>query len=543
MRGPSDHAGDDRRHAAGGAAGTHRLLAVPPPPSARAAPLRMRPRVLVPAEPTRPRRVPAGVDAVVVGGGIAGVSAAVVLAERGVAVTLLEAAPTLGGRLGAWPHTLPDGAEQVVEHGFHAFFRHYYTWRAVLRRVDPGLGFLRPVPGYPVIAKAWPPEDLTGLPTAPPFNLVALFARSASLGLRDLTGSDQALAAELLAYDRARTTAAFDQVPAAEFLAALGLSDRAEAMLFEAFARSFFADPGALSAAELIGMFHYYFLGNPEGIGFDAPDTDYRAAIWAPLAAHLAAHGAQVRTDAPVRGLAVADGHRWRVELDDCALSTRHVVLAVDPGALRRLVDASPDVAAVAPRLAAKASALPLAPPFAVTRLWLDRDVAPQRAVFSAVSREPTLDSITIYSRLERPSAAWAARRAGSVIELHSYACQAPDAATATARMRAELAALWPETADARVLHLQERLEATAPTFPPGSAGTRPSVHGEARGIRVAGDFVDTPFLTGLMERAAASGVLAANDVLGEEGAGPEEIRGIPQRGLLAGLLPRRPLR
>jgi isorenieratene synthase len=58
--------------------------------------------------------------------------------------------------------------------------------------------------------------------------------------------------------------------------------------------------------------------------------------------------------------------------------------------------------------------------------------------------------------------------------------------------------------------------------------------------VRVAGDHVATPFLTGLMERAAVSGVLAANDVLTEVGAGPEELRGGPQRGLLAGLLPRR---
>jgi isorenieratene synthase len=51
---------------------------------------------------------------------------------------------------------------------------------------------------------------------------------------------------------------------------------------------------------------------------------------------------------------------------------------------------------------------------------------------------------------------------------------------------------------------------------------------------------VRTPLLSGLMERAAMTGVLAANDVLGEVGAGPEEIRGVPQRGLLAGLLRRR---
>ena len=125
----------------------------------------------------------------------------------------------------------PDGTEQVVEHGFHAFFRHYYTWRAVLRRIDPGLAFLRPVGGYPVISRSWPPEDLTGLPAAPPLNLIALFARSPSLGLRDLLGSDQALAVQLLAYDprphhRRPSTGAGRRVPAA-----LGMSDRAQAML------------------------------------------------------------------------------------------------------------------------------------------------------------------------------------------------------------------------------------------------------------------------------------------------------------------------
>src|SRR5690349_12707419 len=214
----------------------------------------MRPRVLVPAQPRLPREAPDGTEAVVVGGGIAGVSAAVVLAERGVAVTLLEAAPTMGGRLGAWPHTLPDGTEQVVEHGFHAFFRHYYTWRAVLGRIDPQLRFLAPIDGYPIISREWPDEDLTGLPGAPPLNLLALFLRSPSLPTSDMLGSNPELAAQLLAYDREATTARFDTMSAGRFLTDLGMSDRAQAMLFEAFARSFFADPATLSAAELIAM-------------------------------------------------------------------------------------------------------------------------------------------------------------------------------------------------------------------------------------------------------------------------------------------------
>ncbi|HSU10306.1 MAG TPA: hypothetical protein VLK57_14010 [Pseudonocardia sp.] len=71
----------------------------------------------------------------------------------------------------------------------------------------------------------------------------------------------------------------------------------------------------------------------------------------------------------------------------------------------------------------------------------------------------------------------------------------------------------------------------------------RPAIVAGSRGIRVAGDYDETPFLTGLMGRASASGVLAANDVLGEVGAGPEPIRAVPQRGLLAGLVRTRPPR
>jgi len=37
-----------------------------------------------------------------------------------------------------------------------------------------------------------------------------------------------------------------------------------------------------------------------------------------------------------------------------------------------------------------------------------------------------------------------------------------------------------------------------------------------------------------LMERAAVTGVLAANDVLREEGVAPEPIRSVPTRGPLA---------
>ena len=79
---------------------------------------------------------------VVVGGGIAGLAAATVLAERGVLVTLVEAQQQLGGRVGAWP--LDDG--RTMSRGFHAFFRQYYNLRSLLRRADPSLDHLLPSP-------------------------------------------------------------------------------------------------------------------------------------------------------------------------------------------------------------------------------------------------------------------------------------------------------------------------------------------------------------------------------------------------------------
>ena len=62
-----------------------------------------RPTLVTPSANHARPRVGREIDVIVVGGGIAGTSAAVVLAERGVRVRLLEAAPVVGGRLSAQP--------------------------------------------------------------------------------------------------------------------------------------------------------------------------------------------------------------------------------------------------------------------------------------------------------------------------------------------------------------------------------------------------------------------------------------------------------
>jgi carotenoid phi-ring synthase / carotenoid chi-ring synthase len=468
----------------------------------------------------------------VIGGGIAGTTAALVLAERGLAVTLLERDAQLGGRLAAWPRTLADGSQQMVEHGFHGFFRQYYNWHNVLRRIDPELSFLKPAGRYPVISRQWPEENFSRLPKRPPANLIALVARSPSLRLRELRGVDGRAAVPLLSYSAEETYRLFDHISAKDFLDTLGMPDRARANLFDVFAHSFFNHQEEMSAAEMIMQFHFYFLRNPEGLDFDAPSQDYETAIWAPLAAQLRALGGQIRTGAAVERIDPG----WTVVLRGGeTLAADHVVLAADPGSARDVVAASPGLTRQAPTLAAHMQTIRTAPPYAVSRLWTDRDVAPHRSIFTSVAQEPTLDSVTLYHRVQGAPGQWAQRHSGAVIELHAYAAaDGVDAAEQTKRMWHELGGLWPETTEMSILDVSERVGRDAPAFGLNSDATRPGVETDAPGLYLAGDWVRMPFPAALMERAAGSALLAVNAILNRHGASPEPILSVVPRGLLA---------
>ena len=71
--------------------------------------------------------VPNRPHVVVVGAGIAGLAAATGLAERGITVDVIERETYLGGRVGGWAESLPDGSAVGMNRGFHAFFRQYYN--------------------------------------------------------------------------------------------------------------------------------------------------------------------------------------------------------------------------------------------------------------------------------------------------------------------------------------------------------------------------------------------------------------------------------
>ncbi|MGA8047181.1 MAG: FAD-dependent oxidoreductase, partial [Dermatophilaceae bacterium] len=290
-----------------------------------------------PPAPTGPARADTP-HVVVVGGGIAGLAAATALSERGLEVTLIEREESLGGRVRAWPIRLPDGSSAQMSRGFHAFFRQYYTLRALLRRVDPELSALTPLEDYPLVRDGGGSDSFAGIPRTPPWNLVEFVRRSPSFTFEALRGVDIPAALGLLDVDFPQTFSDYDGVSAAQLLDDLRFPEEARHLALEVFARSFFADPREFSAAELLGMFHTYFVGSAEGLLFDVPDDDYDATLWGPLGEHLERSGVTIRRGTEVTAVR-GSGPGVRVETAAGeAVEADAVVLALDPPALRRVV-------------------------------------------------------------------------------------------------------------------------------------------------------------------------------------------------------------
>ncbi|MDQ4007122.1 MAG: FAD-dependent oxidoreductase, partial [Actinomycetota bacterium] len=473
-------------------------------------------------------------------GGVAGIAAAVALAERGVRVTLLEREPYLGGRVGAWPVALPDGSAATMSRGFHAFFRQYYNLRSLLRRFDPELDSLVPVGDYPLWHSSGSCDSFARLPTRPPFNVMAFVRQSPTFALRDLGRVHLPTALSLLDVAFPETYAELDGESAQDFLDRLRFPPAARHLALEVFARSFFAHPGEFSAGELVAMFHAYFVGSAEGLLFDVPADTYAATLWDPAARLLRRLGVAVRCGAAVETVETSPSNRAggrdrvvRVIHPGGLVEAEAVVLATDPDALRRLVAASLALGDEGWR--ARVAAQRSAPPFAVWRLWLDRPVEPGRTAFLGTSGFGPLDNVSVLERFEAEAANWSGRTGGSVVELHAYALPAghDDDGLRSDLLRG-LHTVYPETGRARAVHDEWLMRADCPLPAPGSWATRPTVTTPDPRVVLAGDGVRCDLPVALMERAATTGFQAADALLGRWSVTGHDLWSVPTGPRLA---------
>ncbi|XMG34119.1 FAD-dependent oxidoreductase [Amycolatopsis bartoniae] len=475
------------------------------------------------AAPAGAERVPEPKRVAVVGGGIAGLTAATALAERGVVVDLFERERYWGGRVGGWTTTLADGSTVGMSRGFHAFFRQYYNLRALLGRAGVAL---RPVPDYPLLDEHGHTDTFRGIPRVPPWNAFGFALRSPTFTLSGLRKVNLRAALSLVDVRVPETYERLDAENAADFLARIRFPEAARHLAFDVFSRSFFASPQRLSAAELAVMFHLYFLGSAEGLLFDVPREPFHT-LWTPVTDRLRELGVRLHPGTAVTEIEPG----FTVHTADRSYPADAVVLALEIPALRTLVAASP---LGPPQWREQIAEQETAPPFLVRRLWLDRPVRADRTAFLATGGLPPLDNISVLDRYDAEAAAWAAHTGGSVVELHAYAAE--DRETTAKELLSRLHAIYPETQQATIVGDREEWRADCPLFAPGTYFRRPPVATPVPGLVLAGDGVRVDLPVALMERAATTGWLAANRLLGGWGTAGHPVTTVPTRGRFAPL-------
>ena len=231
--------------------------------------------------------------AVVVGGGIAGLAAATGLAERGVAVEVVEREPYLGGRVGGWTeHTRRRDArdEPRVPRLLPAVLQPART--APARRSAPAHADARR--GLSARRRRRPARQASADCPHPAVERAGIRVAQPDIPAARLARIDARAAAPLAAVSVPEIYRRLDHIDAETFLREIKFPEAARHLAFEVFSRSFFADPAQLSAAELATMFHIYFLGSSEGLIFDVANANYDAALWQPLRSYLEGRGVRL---------------------------------------------------------------------------------------------------------------------------------------------------------------------------------------------------------------------------------------------------------
>lgn len=481
-------------------------------------------------DPNKPKTVSPAKKVAVIGAGLAGISATSLLAERGFDVTLFERNSYIGGKVGSWDVTFADGYATKVDHGFHAFFRHYYNLRAFMEKIGAHQRF-KTIDDYLVLASDGTKYSFKNVETTPVLNILSL-GKNKFFRFRDvMLNRPSWRMGEFLEYDEARTFAKYDGMTFAEFASEVKLPSPLR-LTFNTFARAFFAPAEKLSTAELMKSFHFFYLSHDHGLLYDYFDTDYHEALLEPIFRHLTRHRVSMRLNQPVK--------EFRRENKLFMVGSEafdYLILASDVTGTKSICRNSPWIESESAETWSQLTSLQASSGYAVYRIWLDRRTGDNFPVFIITEKCAVLDSVTFYHQFDNGAADWARRCGGGVYELHCYALPEgiADADVKTAFL-AELHGYFPELREAAVIHehLQVRRDFTA--FYTNLHKSRPGYRTAIANLYLAGDWVKTGTPAMLMEGAYTSGLLCANAILMKHDLREEPVRSVPTRGLFAKL-------
>ncbi|MBG0740617.1 FAD-dependent oxidoreductase [Paeniglutamicibacter antarcticus] len=271
---------------------------------------------------------------VVVGGGLAGITAALRLADRGSDVTLLESRPRLGGAT----YSFSRGGLSV-DTGQHVFLRCYLRYRELLDRLGVGhLVTIQPRLDIPVLV---PRRSDIGLRRSM-FGPAPLHLLPALAGYRALSPSERFRAALCAAALRNvdPDNPANDATTFGEWLHRHGQGPRAVSRLWGLLTvAALNIDPSEASLALAARVFRTGLLDHAGAGDMGIADVPLALLHDGPARTAFAQSGVRLHTGERVRAVAgSAAGHGLVVRTDSGELAADAVVMAVPHAAAARLV-------------------------------------------------------------------------------------------------------------------------------------------------------------------------------------------------------------
>ncbi|QQE63737.1 UDP-galactopyranose mutase [Leptolyngbya sp. BL0902] len=278
-----------------------------------------------------PLQVGRDLKAVVIGGGLAGLATAYELSQRGVAVTLIERSPQLGGKIASWPIQVGDD-HFMMEHGFHGFFPQYYNLFSLINELEIRQNF-KSLDYYSLVYKeGYAPEVFRPSNSAFPWNIVDLAISSSNRlkwGINLTHMKHLEVFREITGFRNPQSYNRLDHLSMAEWVGddfPKGLYD----LYFLPFAKSSLNAPDVLSAGELMQFFHFYFFGNPEGLAFNGTCQDMGRSLVDPMVEAIKANGGEVLTGTTVSQVRWDEGKITGISYQKGSVATNPVPFWVE---------------------------------------------------------------------------------------------------------------------------------------------------------------------------------------------------------------------